>query len=125
MKTFIILLLTIGSASFSFGSLSSKINSNKRSQVEQSRTRFQLALADAELQALEGKINTAATTLVIVMNGLNKTNYRPKTKVVILKKIFALKASIEPSLNNKEKEELENAVFSFRRNHPELTQYLL
>lgn len=116
MKALIIFIFTVGIASFSYG--------NVGAETEQNRERFQLALAGAELQALNGELNTAARTLVIVIDGLNKTNYRPKTKVAILEKFFAVKASIEASLDDDEKEHLEAAVFEFRRNHPELTQYL-
>ena len=116
MKALIILIFTIGTASFSFGSLNT--------ETENSRERFQLALAGAELQALNGEVNVAARTLAIVIEGLNKTNYRPKTKVAILQRFFEVKASIEASLDDDEKRSLETAVFNFRRNHPELTQYL-
>ena len=116
MKALIILIFTIGMANFSFGNLSP--------ETESSRERFQLALTGAELQALNGEVNIAARTLAIVIEGLNKTNYRSKTKVAILQRFFEVKASIEASLDDDEKKNLETAVFNFRRSHPELTQYL-
>ena len=116
MKALIILIFTFGITNLSFGRVST--------ETAQSRERFQLALAGAELQAINGEISIAAKTLEIVIGGLNKTNYRPKTKVAILKKFFEVKASIEVSLDDDEKRNLETAVFEFRRSHPELTQYL-